>query len=177
MPDGTVYRPGNYEESFEGPVPMFHALEQSLNLATLHLAREIGLTNIAKTFQDFGIVDQMPPYYPSAIGAIDTTLWRMTTAYAELDEYGREVTPSLIDSVTDPDGNVLYQATSQNCDNCINGDPVQPPQLDLSGAQLADPDSRVPDHHHDEGRRPARHRRAGRAGHHPAGRRQNRHHQ
>ena len=31
--------------------------------------------------------------------------------------------------------------TSKNCDNCVNGDPSQPPQLDLSGAQLADPDS------------------------------------
>jgi penicillin-binding protein 1A len=141
MPDGTVYRPGNYEETFEGPVPIFHALEQSLNLATLHLARQIGLTNIANTFQGFGIVDQMPPYYPSAIGAIDTTLWRMTTAYAALDSYGRQITPSLIDSVTNPDGSVLYQASNQNCDNCVNGDPTQPPVIDFSGAQLGDPDS------------------------------------
>jgi penicillin-binding protein 1A len=141
MPDGTTYRPGNYEDTFQGPVPLFHALEQSLNLATLHLAREIGLDNIANTFQGFGIIDQMPPYYPSAIGAIDTTLWRMTTAYAELDDYGRQITPSLIDSVTDPQGQVLYQAAAQNCDNCVNGDPSQPPQLDFSGAQLADPNS------------------------------------
>ena len=83
----------------------------------------------------------MPPYYPSAIGAIDTTLWRMTTGYAELDEYGRQVTPSLIDSVTNPDGSVLYQAPSQNCANCVNGNPDQPPVLTTSGAQLADPDS------------------------------------
>jgi penicillin-binding protein 1A len=141
LPDGTVYRPGNYESTFEGPVPIFHALEQSLNLATLHLAREIGLNNIAKTFESFGIVDQMPPYYPSAIGAIDTTLWRMATGYAELDEYGRQITPTLIDSVTDPQGAVLYQADEQNCANCVNGDPSQPPQLNFSGAPLADPDS------------------------------------
>ncbi|HVE21814.1 MAG TPA: PBP1A family penicillin-binding protein [Acidocella sp.] len=141
LANGTVYRPGNYENNFEGPVPIFHALEQSLNLATLHLAREIGLTNIAKTFESFGIVDQMPPYYPSAIGAIDTTLWRMTTGYAELDEYGRQVTPSLIDSVTNPDGSILYQAAGQNCTNCVNGSPDQPPLSVFSGAQLADPDS------------------------------------
>ena len=85
MPDGTTYRPGNYESTFQGPVPIFHALEDSLNLATLHLAREIGLASIATTFQNFGIVQQMPPYYPSAIGAIDTTLWKMATAYADLD--------------------------------------------------------------------------------------------
>ena len=142
LPDGTVYRPGNYENTFEGPVPMFHALEHSLNLATLHLARQIGLNSIANTFQSFGIVNPMPPYYPSAIGAIDTTLWKMTNAYADLDEYGRQVSPSLIDSVTGPDGNVLFQAPGQTCDNCVNNaDPTQPPQLGLSGAQLADPDS------------------------------------
>jgi penicillin-binding protein 1A len=138
MADGTVYRPGNFEENFEGPVPIYHALEQSLNLATLNLARSIGLDNIAKNFEGFGIINPMPPYYPSAIGAIDTTLWNMVTSYAALDEYGRKVTPSIIDSVTDPDGNVLYQAPNQNCDNCTAGDPSQPPQLDVSGPPLAD---------------------------------------
>ena len=138
MPDGTFYRPGNYEDSFEGPVPIYHALEQSLNLATLNLARRIGLENIAKNFESFGIVNPMPLYYPSAIGAIDTTLWNMVTGYAALDEYGRKITPSLIDSVTDPDGRVIYQAPNQSCDNCVNGDPGQPPQPDLSGPPLAD---------------------------------------
>ncbi|MGO9817640.1 MAG: penicillin-binding protein 1A [Acidocella sp.] len=142
LPDGSVYRPGNYEDTFQGPVPIFHALEDSLNLATLHLARQVGLKNVATTFQNFGIVDQMPPYYPSAIGAIDTTLWKMATAYAALDQYGRQVTPSLIDSVTNPDGTVLYQSPSQVCDNCVNNaDPGQMPQLNLSGQQVADPDS------------------------------------
>jgi penicillin-binding protein 1A len=141
LSDGTVYRPGNFEESFEGPVPIYHALEQSLNLATLNLARTIGLDNIAKNFEAFGIVNPMPPYYPSAIGAIDTTLWKMVTGYAALDNYGRQITPSIIDSVTGPDGNLLYQAPNQACDNCASGDPTQPPQLGMSGAQLADPDS------------------------------------
>jgi penicillin-binding protein 1A len=141
MPDGTVYRPGNYEETFQGPIPIYHALEQSLNLATLNLARTVGLPNIAKNFQNFGIIDQMPPYYPSAIGAIDTTLWRMVTGYAALDEEGRQVTPTLIDSVTDPDGKVLFQAPGPACDNCAGGDPSQMPQIDYSGAQVADADS------------------------------------
>jgi penicillin-binding protein 1A len=141
LSDGTVYRPGNYEEDFQGPVPIYHALEQSLNLATLNLARTVGLDNIAKNFQGFGIIDQMPPYYPSAIGAINTTLWRMATGYAALDENGRQVTPSLIDSVTDPDGKVLYTAPGQACDNCAGGDPAVPPVINLSGQQLADPQS------------------------------------
>ena len=83
----------------------------------------------------------MPPYYPSAIGAIDTTLWKMVTAYATIDNYGRMVTPSLIDSVTNPDGTVLYQAPGEQCANCVNGNPDQPPVLTQTGQQVADPDS------------------------------------
>jgi penicillin-binding protein 1A len=141
LADGTVYRPGNYEDTFEGPIPIYHALEQSLNLATLNLARTIGLDNIAKNFEGFGIVNPMPPYYPSAIGAVSTTLWKMAAGYAALDEYGRQVTPTIIDSVTDPDGKILYSAPNQACDNCAGGDPSQAPQLGVSGAQLADADS------------------------------------
>jgi penicillin-binding protein 1A len=141
LADGTVYRPGNYEDTFQGPIPIYHALEQSLNLATLNLARTIGLDNIAKNFEGFGIVNPMPPYYPSAIGAVSTTLWKMAAGYAALDEYGRQVTPTIIDSVTDPDGKVLYTAPNQSCDNCAGGDPSQPPQMGVSGAQLADADS------------------------------------
>ena len=141
LSDGQVYRPGDYEMTFLGPVPVFYALEQSLNLATLHLARRIGLANIAANFEKFGIVHHMPLIYPAVIGALDTTLWRMVRGDAALAEYGRQVTPSLIDSVTAPDGHILYQAPDQLCGNCSDGSPAQPPVLQRPGARLAGPDS------------------------------------
>jgi penicillin-binding protein 1A len=141
LSDGQVYRPGDYEMTFLGPVPVFYALEQSLNLATLHMARRIGLANIASNFEKFGIVHHMPLIYPAVIGALDTTLWRMVRGDAALAEYGRQVTPSLIDSVTAPDGHILYQAPDQVCGNCTEGSPSQPPVLQRPGARLAGPDS------------------------------------
>ncbi|MCF3945559.1 PBP1A family penicillin-binding protein [Acidiphilium sp. AL] len=141
MADGQLYRPGDYETNFLGPVPVFYAIEQSLNLATLHLVRRVGLANVAANFEKFRIVHHMPLIYPAAIGALDTTLWRMVRGYAALDEYGRQVDPSLIDSVTAPDGHVLYQAPDQSCANCMDGSADQPPVLNRPGAQLADPAS------------------------------------
>jgi penicillin-binding protein 1A len=141
MADGQLYRPGDYEDNFLGPVPVFYAIEQSLNLATLHLVRRVGLANVAANFEKFRIVHHMPLIYPAAIGALDTTLWRMVRGYAALDEYGRQVEPSLIDSVTAPDGHILYQAPDQSCANCMDGAADQPPVLNLPGAQIADPDS------------------------------------
>ena len=141
LSDGQIYRPGNYENSFQGPVPVFYAIQESLNLATLHLVRRVWLPNVIANFKKFGVVKHAPLIYPAAIGALDTTLWRMVRGYAALDEYGRKVQPSLIDSVTAPDGHILYQAPDQSCANCMDGSAQQPPILNRPGARLANPDS------------------------------------
>jgi penicillin-binding protein 1A len=141
MADGTQYRPGNYEADFLGPIPLHQALEQSINLATLHLAARTGLPPIAKTAQDFGIVDQMPLIYPAVLGAIDTTMLRLATAYAGFSQMGRQVTPSFIDRVEDADGNVIYRAPEVGCGNCGTPAPDKPPALAYIGRQLADQQS------------------------------------
>ena len=141
MSDGSQYRPGNYEADFLGPIPLHEALEQSINLATLHLAARTGLAPIAKTAQDFGVVDHMPLIYPAVLGAIDTTMLRLATAYAGFSQMGRQVTPSFIDRVEDSDGHVLYRAPEVGCGNCANAAPDQPPVLAYAGAQLADQQS------------------------------------
>ncbi|HTH99426.1 MAG TPA: PBP1A family penicillin-binding protein [Acidisoma sp.] len=141
MSDGTQYRPGNYEANFLGPIPLHHALEESINLATLHLAARIGLPAIAQTAQDFGVVDKMPLLYPAVLGAIETTMLRLASAYAGFSQLGRQVTPTFIDRVEDPQGHVIYRAPEVSCTNCTNGDPSKPPALVYNGKQLADPQS------------------------------------
>ena len=141
MSDGSQYRPGNYEANFLGPIPLHEALEQSINLATLHLAARIGLAPIAKTAVDFGVVDKMPLIYPAVLGAIDTTMLRLASAYAGFSQMGRQVTPSFIDRVEDSAGNVLYRAPEVGCGNCANPAPDQPPVLAYAGSQLADQQS------------------------------------
>ena len=53
----------------------------------------------------------MPRVLPAALGAVDTTVLREAGAYASLDEGGREVVPTLIDSVQDRDGHVVWRPT------------------------------------------------------------------
>jgi penicillin-binding protein 1A len=96
-----VWRPQNSELEFFGPVPLHTALEKSLNLVTLRVARKVGMEAVAQTAIAFHVVDNMPRVLPAAIGAVDTTVLRMAGAYASLAEGGREVVPSLIDSVED----------------------------------------------------------------------------
>jgi penicillin-binding protein 1A len=141
MPDGSQYRPGNYEANFLGPIPLHQALEESINLATLHLAARTGLAPIARTAQDFGVVDHMLLLYPAVLGAMDTTMLRLANAYADFSQMGRQVTPSFIDRVEDAEGHVIYRAPEVGCGNCTNPSPDQPPVLAYSGPQLADPQS------------------------------------
>jgi penicillin-binding protein 1A len=141
MADGTQYRPGNYESDFLGPIPLHEALEQSINLATLHLAARTGLAPVARTAEAFGVVDHMPLIYPAVLGAMETTMLRLATAYAGFSQMGRQVTPSFIDRVEDSNGQVIYRAPEVACGNCAAPTPDQPPALTYSGAQLADPQS------------------------------------
>jgi penicillin-binding protein 1A len=137
-PDGR-WRPGNYEGTFGGPTSLRVALEQSLNLVTLRVAQQIGMDAIANTAIAFHMTDSMPRVLPAALGAVVTTVMREAGAYASLAAGGREVIPTLIDSVQDPDGHVVWRAGAVSCDACQNA--AVPPVVDDTRKQIADPQS------------------------------------
>ncbi len=133
------WRPHNYEMDFGGPTPLRIALEKSLNLVTLRVARQIGMDAVAETALAFHEVDAMPRVLPAALGAVQTTVLKEAGAYAGLDEGGREVIPTLIDSVQDRDGHVVWRPSAIDCGNC--GDPAAPPQITDQRKVVADPPS------------------------------------
>jgi penicillin-binding protein 1A len=137
-PDGR-WRPGNYEGNFGGPTPLRVALEQSLNLVTLRVAQRVGMQAVADTAIAFHEVDNMPRVLPAALGAVQTTVLKEAGAYASLDAGGREVLPTLIDSVQDRDGQVVWRPSSQDCADCAG--PANPPQVTDNRKQIADPQS------------------------------------
>jgi penicillin-binding protein 1A len=76
---------------------------------------------------------------PAALGAVVTTVLREAGAYASIATGGKEVIPTLIDSVQDPDGHVVWRGGGQRCDACDNV--ATPPQLADARKQIADPQS------------------------------------
>ncbi len=130
------WRPGNYELDFNGPVPLRIALEKSLNLVTVRVADKVGMEAVAKNAIAFHVVDNMPRVLPAALGAVDTTVLRQAGAYASLAAGGREVIPTLIDSVQDRDGKVIWRPDRRPCPTCA--DPARPPTLADPRAEIAD---------------------------------------
>ena len=167
------WRPNNYEMEFGGPTPLRIALERSLNLVTLHVAQSVGMEAIAQTAIAFHEVEAMPRVLPAALGAVDTTVLREAGAYASLAEGGHEVIPTLIDSVQDRDGHVVWRPSPIQCGDCT--DQANPPQLDRPAQGDCRSGQRVPARHHDAGCDDARHRSAGGGWARTSDRRQDRH--
>jgi len=137
------WKPSNYTKKFYGPSPMRVGLEDSRNLMTVRLAQNIGMEKIAQTAERFGVVDSMPRVLSMALGAGETTLLRLTTAYGELVNGGKKITPTLIDWVQDRHGKVVYRHDDRPCPDCQNatwdGQPV--PDIADTRQQLDDPRS------------------------------------
>jgi penicillin-binding protein 1A len=123
-----------------GPQTMRWGLEQSRNLMTVRAANEVGMTHVVKTFATLGIGDY-PPYLAFALGAGDTTVLKMTNAYAMLVNHGRALTPSVVDYVQDRRGKVIWPRNWRPCDGCNAPDwqGGAMPRFKPTGRQLIDP--------------------------------------
>ena len=133
------WRPGNFEGTFGGPTPLRLALEQSLNLVTIRVAKQVGMEAVAETAAAFHMNETMPHVLPAALGAVVTTVMHEAQAYASIAAGGREVIPTLIDSIQDRTGQIVSQAMPVTCADCT--DPRQPPKLTDPRKQIADPAS------------------------------------
>lgn len=112
LPEGP-WSPKNYTNDFRGPMTMRRALQLSRNVAAVRVAQEIGFSLVGDYAERFGLYDR-PRKEPSlALGAGETTLERMVTAYATFANGGLKVTPSVIDTVTDRNGSLVFSRPAQ----------------------------------------------------------------
>jgi penicillin-binding protein 1A len=134
-----LWKPGNYGGKFNGPSTMRSGLEHSRNMMTARLANQIGMDRVAEMAEKFGVVDHLPRQLSMALGAGETTLLRMTTAYAELVNGGKKITPSLIDRIQDRNGKTIYRHDTRVCENCQGptASVDDPPQIPDHREQLA----------------------------------------
>jgi penicillin-binding protein 1A len=115
---GGIWKPENYGGKFFGPSTLRFGLEQSRNVMTVRLAQDVGMPLIAEYAKRFGVYDELPPYLSYALGAGETTVLRMVTAYSMFDNGGRRVIPTLIDRIQDRYGHTIYKHDTRECVGC-----------------------------------------------------------
>ena len=118
LQNGEVWKPKNYEKDFFGPSTLRRGIEQSRNTMTVRLADAMGITKVADLAQRLGIYDHMPLELAMALGSGETTLLKMTTAYADIANGGKKVDATLIDRIQDRFGHTVFKHDNRDCSAC-----------------------------------------------------------
>src|SRR6476660_9158791 len=114
-----VWRPENFSNGkYQGPTTLRNALRLSLNTVTVRLAQDIGMPSIGEYAKRFGVYDELPNYLSYALGAGETTVMRMVTAYSMFANGGRRVKSTLIDRIQDRYGHTIFKHDARECRGC-----------------------------------------------------------
>ena len=115
-PAQALYRPTNYDSTYEGPITLRWALEDSRNVPAVWLMNEIGPQTVIDFARRVGFHSPIPPYLSVALGSAEATLMEVTSAYSVFPNNGKRMVPFMIQQVADRDGNTLEEHRPQSQD-------------------------------------------------------------
>jgi penicillin-binding protein 1A len=107
----------NFSGGYAGPQTMRWGLEQSRNLMTVRLAYNTGMDKVVETIDQMGIA-KLSPVLSMSLGAGETTVMKLTNAYAMLANGGKRQSPVLYDLIQDRRGRTIYRADARDCAGC-----------------------------------------------------------
>ena len=135
------WKPENYSQKFYGPSTLRLGLEKSRNLMTVRIAQYLGMDTIAGYAKRFNIHPNLPLMPSMALGAGETTVLRLTTAYAMLVNGGRYIEPAFVERIQDRHGRTVYTRDGRDCGGCadLRWEKQTPLLLPDRREQVADP--------------------------------------
>jgi len=106
------YAPENFSHTFQGEVPMYEALEQSLNVPTVWLLNEIGLEKGIASLEKFGIpLEKEDHYLGIALGGMSKGIspLQLAEAYTVFANEGKRESSHFITKIIGPTGNEIAE--------------------------------------------------------------------
>lgn len=111
----VAYNPQNYDHQFAGEIPMYQALAESKNAATVWLLDQIGIRRGYNKLKEFGVsvVEEDYEYGAVALGGMTrgTNPLEMASAYSVFANDGIRVEPHFIRKIVDPTGAIVVDNT------------------------------------------------------------------
>ena len=83
-----LWEPANYQDEYDGPITLRHALAHSRNLATIHVAQMAGFDNIVALWKKMGVGTAPKPYPSIALGVFEATPYEIARAYTMFPNSG-----------------------------------------------------------------------------------------
>jgi penicillin-binding protein 1A len=112
------WKPENYGKKFYGPTTLRKGVEYSRNLMTVRIAKTLGLNKILNLSNKLEIYDDIPELLSVSLGAAETSLINLTTAYASFVNGGKKIKPNLISRIQDRRGKTIFKLENKKCIGC-----------------------------------------------------------
>ena len=112
------WKPENYGKKFYGPSTFRKGIEYSRNLMTVRIAKILGIDKILELSKKLNIYDEIPELLSVSLGAAETTLINLTSAYAPFVNGGKKIEPTLISRIQDRRGKTIFQSKNMQCQGC-----------------------------------------------------------
>ncbi|MCB1499599.1 MAG: penicillin-binding protein 1A [Bauldia sp.] len=113
-----IWRPSNYSNEFYGPSTLRTGIVKSRNVMTVRLAQDMGMPLVSEYARRFGVYDNLAPFLPMSLGAGETTVLRMVSAYSVFANGGRSISPTLIDRIQNRFGETIFRHDKRICEQC-----------------------------------------------------------
>jgi penicillin-binding protein 1A len=112
------WKPENYGKKFYGPSTLRKGIEYSRNLMTVRIAKQLGVDKILDLSNKLEIYDDIPELLSVSLGAAETSLLNLTSAYASFVNGGRKIKPNLINRIQDRRGKTIFKLEDRRCIGC-----------------------------------------------------------
>jgi penicillin-binding protein 2A len=106
------YKPENFSRTYQGKVPMYKALEESLNIPAVWLLNEMGIENGIEALERFGIpVEKEDHHLALALGGMNKGIspLQLANAFSAFANGGKRSDSHLITKIVGPTGNVIAE--------------------------------------------------------------------
>ncbi len=101
---GKVWEPKNYDQQDHGMVPLYSALANSYNQATIRLGMTVGVPAVINTLKRLGVEQKLANYPSLLLGAVNMRPIEVLTLYQTLATGGFRSPPRSIREVVDSKG-------------------------------------------------------------------------
>lgn len=134
------WKPKNYSKKFYGLMTLREGIEKSRNLMTVRLAQDVGMDKVSEMSRRIGVNKNLPKLLSMSLGAGDTRLLDMSSAYSVIVNGGKKVTPYFIERIQDRNGKTIYKHDDRECPDCnaVKWDNQDIPQLTDKREQIVD---------------------------------------
>ena len=106
------YNPENFSKTYQGKVPMYKALEESLNVPAVWLLNKIGLEKGLDKLKAFGIpVEKEDKHLAIALGGMSNGIspLQLANAFSAFPNGGKRQDSHLITKIVGPTGNIISE--------------------------------------------------------------------